>query len=92
MCDGREIFVASKYGFCSLYVAISCYIFQPGGSIFVTTLNRTLVMWAFGIILAEHVLRVVPQGIHDLNKFIKPHETQALLEKRKYNEVYRLYN
>ncbi|XP_021923040.1 ubiquinone biosynthesis O-methyltransferase, mitochondrial isoform X2 [Zootermopsis nevadensis] len=54
---------------------------KPGGSIFITTLNRTILMWAIGIFLAEYVLKVVPQGTHDLNKCITPLEVQALLEK-----------
>jgi 2-polyprenyl-3-methyl-5-hydroxy-6-metoxy-1,4-benzoquinol methylase len=58
--------------------------FQPGGSIFITTLNRTLVTWAFGIALAEYILRIIPQGTHEVEKCIKPHETQALLEKCEY--------
>lgn len=49
-------------------------------------------MWAFGIFLAENVLRVVPQGTHELNKFIKPHEVQALLEKCEYAEMKRLHS
>lgn len=61
-------------------------IFQPGGSIFITTLNRTILMWAIGIFLAEYVLKVVPQGTHDLNKCITPLEVQALLEKCEYTE------
>jgi 2-polyprenyl-3-methyl-5-hydroxy-6-metoxy-1,4-benzoquinol methylase len=41
-------------------------------------------MWAFGIMLAEYILRIIPQGTHELEKCIKPHETQALLEKCEY--------
>ncbi|XP_023727112.1 ubiquinone biosynthesis O-methyltransferase, mitochondrial [Cryptotermes secundus] len=54
---------------------------KPGGSVFITTLNRTVVLWAFGIMLAEYVLGIIPRGTHQLEKCIKPHETQALLEK-----------
>jgi 2-polyprenyl-3-methyl-5-hydroxy-6-metoxy-1,4-benzoquinol methylase len=49
-------------------------------------------MWAFGIILGEYILKVLPQGTHELNKCIKPHETQALLEKCEYTEGKRLYS
>ncbi|KAJ4442825.1 hypothetical protein ANN_04418 [Periplaneta americana] len=54
---------------------------KPGGSIFITTLNRTLLMWAAGIVMAEYVLGLVPKGTHELNKCVKPHEVQALLER-----------
>ena len=41
-------------------------------------------MWAFGIVMAEYVLRLVPHGTHKLDKCVKPHELEALLEKREY--------
>jgi 2-polyprenyl-3-methyl-5-hydroxy-6-metoxy-1,4-benzoquinol methylase len=44
-------------------------------------------MWAFGIVLAEYVLRLVPQGTHELDKCVKPHEAESLLEKREYTEA-----
>jgi len=44
-------------------------------------------MWAFVIVLAEYVLRLVPQGTHQLDKCVKPHEVEALLEKREYTEA-----
>ncbi|XP_043258943.1 ubiquinone biosynthesis O-methyltransferase, mitochondrial [Colletes gigas] len=53
---------------------------QPGGSIFITTLNKTLPSWFGGIIAAEHVLKLLPTGTHDWNKFITPAEIQSLLE------------
>ncbi|CAK9826995.1 Ubiquinone biosynthesis O-methyltransferase, mitochondrial [Anthophora retusa] len=53
---------------------------KPGGSIFLTTLNKTLPSWLGGIIAAEHVLKLVPKGTHDWNKFITPPEIQYLLE------------
>ncbi|XP_076652484.1 ubiquinone biosynthesis protein COQ3, mitochondrial [Halictus rubicundus] len=53
---------------------------MPGGSIFLTTLNKSLPAWLGGIIAAEHVLKLVPTGTHDWNKFITPTEIQRLLE------------
>ena len=53
---------------------------KPGGSIFLTTLNKTLPSWLGGIIAAENVLKLVPKGTHDWNKFITPAEMQSLLE------------
>jgi len=53
---------------------------KPGGSIFVTTLNKTMASWLGGIIAAEYVLNLVPPGTHDWNKFISPDETRRLLE------------
>ena len=44
-------------------------------------------MWAFGIVLAEYVLRLLPPGTHHLHMCVKPHEAEALLEKCEYTET-----
>lgn len=53
---------------------------KPGGSFFITTLNKTLLSWLGGIIAAEYLLKLAPTGTHDFNKFISPDETRRLLE------------
>lgn len=57
----------------------------PGGSIFITTFNKTGLAWLGGIVFAEYLLRIIPQGTHDWNKFISPLETQRLLESCMYH-------
>lgn len=52
---------------------------KPGGSVFVTTLNRTPVMWLTGIILAEYVLNLVPKNTHHWDKLITPPELIKIL-------------
>lgn len=47
---------------------------KPGGLIFVATLNRTLKSYALAIIGAEYVMRWLPRGTHDWNKFLRPSE------------------
>ncbi|MEY3197288.1 MAG: bifunctional 2-polyprenyl-6-hydroxyphenol methylase/3-demethylubiquinol 3-O-methyltransferase UbiG, partial [Pseudomonadota bacterium] len=54
---------------------------KPGGLIICSTLNRTLKGLALGIIAAEYILRWVPQGTHNFNKFVKPSELNDFLEK-----------
>lgn len=54
---------------------------QLGGSLFITTPNRTPVSWLGGIVIAENVLKIVPRGTHSYSKFIKPAELSVLLEK-----------
>ncbi|XP_046644393.1 ubiquinone biosynthesis O-methyltransferase, mitochondrial-like isoform X2 [Daphnia pulicaria] len=49
-------------------------LLKPGGSLFITTLNRTPASWALAICGAEYILNVVPRGTHDWNKFITPDE------------------
>lgn len=59
-------------------------VVKPGGSIFITTPGKTASSWLVAILMAEYVLRIIPQGTHDWNKFISPEETQRLLEKCKF--------
>ncbi len=47
---------------------------KPGGNLFFSTLNRNLKSYALAIIGAEYLLRLLPQGTHDFEKFIKPSE------------------
>ena len=63
-----------------LFLKCCVEVLKPGGSIFLTTMNKTLPSWLGGIIAAEHVLKLVPTGTHDWNKFISPTEIQRLLE------------
>ncbi|WAR06798.1 COQ3-like protein [Mya arenaria] len=54
---------------------------EPGGSLFVTTMNKTLLSKGLAIYGAERVFRVVPEGTHDWEKFVPPEDLRALLEK-----------
>lgn len=47
---------------------------KPGGHVFFSTLNRNIKSYLMAIVGAEHVLRLVPKGTHDHQKFIKPSE------------------
>jgi 2-polyprenyl-6-hydroxyphenyl methylase/3-demethylubiquinone-9 3-methyltransferase len=47
---------------------------KPGGWVFFSTLNRNPKSYLFAIIGAEYVLRLLPKGTHDYQKFIKPSE------------------
>jgi len=52
---------------------------RQGGIMFCSTINRTLKAFAFAIVGAEYVLRWLPKGTHQYNKFIKPAEIQSWL-------------
>jgi 2-polyprenyl-6-hydroxyphenyl methylase/3-demethylubiquinone-9 3-methyltransferase len=54
-------------------------LLAPGGLMIVATLNRTLKALALAKIGAEYVLRWVPAGTHDWNKFLKPDELRGFL-------------
>ena len=50
---------------------------KPGGHIFFSTINRNPKAYAFAILGAEYVLRLLPRGTHDYRKFIRPSELSA---------------
>jgi 2-polyprenyl-6-hydroxyphenyl methylase/3-demethylubiquinone-9 3-methyltransferase len=47
---------------------------RPGGAIFVSTLNRNLKSFLLAIVGAEYVLRLLPRGTHEYERFIRPAE------------------
>jgi 2-polyprenyl-6-hydroxyphenyl methylase/3-demethylubiquinone-9 3-methyltransferase len=47
---------------------------RPGGRIFLSTLNRNPKSFLFAIVGAEYVLKILPRGIHNYNRFLKPSE------------------
>lgn len=52
---------------------------KPGGILICATLNRTLKSHALAIVGAEYILRWVPAGTHDWNKFLSPGEIHDFL-------------
>ena len=47
---------------------------KPGGLVIFSTLNRNPKSFLLGIVAAEYILRWVPQGTHNWNKFVRPSE------------------
>lgn len=47
---------------------------RPGGSTFVSTLNRNPLSFVVGIIGAEYLFRILPLGTHQWRKFVRPDE------------------
>ncbi|WP_374653542.1 bifunctional 2-polyprenyl-6-hydroxyphenol methylase/3-demethylubiquinol 3-O-methyltransferase UbiG [Phenylobacterium sp.] len=62
------------------YLRDCARLVAPGGLMIVATLNRTLKALALAKIGAEYVLRWVPVGTHDWNKFLKPEELRGFLD------------
>jgi 2-polyprenyl-6-hydroxyphenyl methylase/3-demethylubiquinone-9 3-methyltransferase len=53
----------------------ACYkLVKPGGMVFFSTINRNPKAYAMAIIGAEYIMRMLPAGTHDYDKFIKPSE------------------
>lgn len=49
-------------------------LLEPGGLLFLSTLNRTRRSWLTAILGAEYVLRWLPVGTHDWKRFLTPAE------------------
>ena len=56
-------------------------LLKRNGLMFVATLNKTLKSYLFAIIGAEYVLRWLPIGTHDWEKFVKPEDLKKILNK-----------
>ena len=54
-------------------------LLKKNGIMFVATLNKTLKSYVFAIIGAEYVLRWLPIGTHDWEKFVKPNDLKEIL-------------
>ena len=60
-------------------------LLKKNGIMFVATLNKTLKSYLFAILGAEYVLRWLPIGTHEWDKFVKPEELIKILEKYNLN-------
>jgi len=52
-------------------------LLEPGGLLFISTLNRTNRAWLTAKVGAEYVLRMLPVGTHDWKRFVTPAELAA---------------
>ncbi len=56
------------------FLSVAASLVRPGGLLILSTLNRTLKSYALAIVGAEYVLRWLPVGTHQWDRFIKPDE------------------
>jgi len=56
-------------------------LLKKNGLMFVATINKTLKSYIFAIIGAEYVLRWLPIGTHEWEKFVKPEDLKKILMK-----------
>ena len=70
-----------------LYIKTCRKLLKKDGIMFTATLNRTLTSYVKAIIGAEYVLRWLPIGTHDWNKFIKPQELDKKLTNEKFKTL-----
>ncbi len=60
-------------------------LLKKNGLMFVATINKTLKSYIFAIVGAEYVLRWLPIGTHEWEKFVKPEELKRILIKNNLN-------
>jgi 2-polyprenyl-6-hydroxyphenyl methylase / 3-demethylubiquinone-9 3-methyltransferase len=58
---------------------------KPGGKLFFSTINRNVKAYLMSIVGAEYIMRMLPKGTHDYDKFIKPSELEAWLSEANVN-------
>jgi 2-polyprenyl-6-hydroxyphenyl methylase / 3-demethylubiquinone-9 3-methyltransferase len=63
-----------------LFVDVASAMVKPGGLLFVATLNRTVKSFALAIVGAEYILRWLPRGTHQWDKFVTPNELEIAIE------------
>ena len=56
------------------FLSSSSNLLKKKGIMFVATLNKTLKSYIFAIVGAEYVLRWLPIGTHEWEKFVKPED------------------
>src|SRR5688572_4984813 len=61
------------------FVAACASMVKPGGLMIAATLNRTMKSFALAIVGAEYILRWLPRGTHQWDKFVTPEELERAL-------------
>ncbi|WP_281628599.1 bifunctional 2-polyprenyl-6-hydroxyphenol methylase/3-demethylubiquinol 3-O-methyltransferase UbiG [Vibrio sp. St2] len=68
-------------------VSACAALVKPGGHVFFSTLNRNFKSYLFAIVGAEKLLRIVPEGTHDHEKFIRPAELIKMIDHTDLTEM-----
>ena len=68
-----------------LFIKQSAKFLKKSGIMFIATLNQTLKSYLFAILGAEYILKWLPIGTHDWQKFIKPDELIRICKKNSLN-------
>jgi 2-polyprenyl-6-hydroxyphenyl methylase / 3-demethylubiquinone-9 3-methyltransferase len=69
------------------YLRACADLVKPGGLMLVATINKTLKSLALAKIGAEYVLRWLPAGTHDWNRFVPPADLRRMLEESGLNPL-----
>ena len=69
----------------SLFLKNCSQLIKKNGIMFVATINKNLKSYAFAILGAEYVLRWLPIGTHDWEKFLSPQDLENITKKYNFN-------
>ena len=67
----------------NFFIQESSKFLKKNGLMFIATLNKTFKSYALAILGAEYILRWLPIGTHDWEKFVKPSELIGVTKKNK---------
>ena len=71
----------------NLYIKSCKKLLKKKGLMFTATLNRSFTSFIKAIVGAEYILRWLPIGTHDWNKFIKPEELEKYLLEENFSTI-----
>ena len=67
-----------------LFIEQCSKLIEKKGVMFVATINKNLKSYIFFLFLAEYILRWLPIGTHDWNKFLTPDELEILCNRNSF--------
>ena len=70
----------------NLFIKNCSYLIEKNGIMFVATINKNLKSYLFAILGAEYVLRWLPIGTHDWEKFVTPQELEIICKKNDFTK------
>ena len=68
----------------SLFIQNCAKLIKKNGIMFVATINQNLKSYIFAILAAEYILRWLPIGTHDWNKFLTPQDLEIITSKNNF--------
>ena len=67
-----------------LFIKNCASLIKKNGIMFVATINKNLKSYVFAILGAEYILRWLPIGTHDWEKFLTPHNLESIAKKNNF--------
>ena len=67
----------------NIFIESCSTLLKKNGIMFIATLNKTLKSYIFAILGAEYIMRWLPIGTHEWEKFVKPEELIDISNKKK---------